>query len=91
LAGAIINHHTGSIHIGYFVDGLDAGLILVSGIEAPGRTVGLVPGTGHSKADCLAGHILGQEPGREQEREINNGEQQHQQDGQRQCKLDHPL
>ena len=54
-------------------------------------TISRVVFAGDSVAHGLAGHILDQQPGGEQKREINNGEQQHQKDRHRQRKLDHAL
>jgi len=54
-------------------------------------TVGRVVTARGGITDSLAGDVLDQQPSREQQREINNGEQQHQQDRGGQRKLDHAL
>ena len=54
-------------------------------------TVGRVVTASGGITDGLAGDVLDQQPGRKQQREINDGEQQHQQDRGSQRKLDHAL
>ncbi len=46
---------------------------------------------GDGIAQPLAGDVLDQQPGREQQRKIDNGKEQHQEDGRRQGELDHAL
>jgi hypothetical protein len=74
-----------------FTNRLQPGRILVCVCHAPGCTIIWVVFTGHGITHRLAGHVLDQEPGREQEREVNDGKQQHQEDGQSQGKLNHAL
>jgi len=56
-----------------------------------GDAIGGVILAGDGVADRLSGNILDQQPGREQQREINDGKQDHQQDRGRQGEFDHAL
>lgn len=73
------------------MDGLKAGLGLVSLVDTISLAVNMLPATRDRVANCLAGYVLDQQPTGEKQREINNGEEQHQQDWNCQRELDHAL
>ncbi len=58
LGGTIFNQHSGCIVLGHGVDGLKAGLVLVSTIRAAGLAVDLLPSTGYRVTYCLSGDVL---------------------------------
>jgi hypothetical protein len=107
LGGAIVNQQANSKAVSDIVNGGDTGLVLHGAfLRRAGHSIGQgrlawacsmvntirrVIIAGYGVAHGLAGHILDQQPVREQQREIHDCEQQHQQDGQRKCKLDHAL
>jgi hypothetical protein len=91
--GAIIHYHASPVGIGDIMNGLDSRIITIRSIDRtiPVFTISLVICSGNGISDGLPGHILDQQPGRKQEREIDDGEQQHQQDRQSQRELNDAL
>ncbi len=73
------------------MDGLQPGLHLVIRQGASVLAVALLPAAGDCVTHRLAGYILDQQPGREQQREIDDREEHHQKDRGRQGKLHHAL
>jgi hypothetical protein len=92
-----VYHQPGNEIFRLVQNGVQPGLILVCGISFGCRTlvdwvtVSCIVFTGHSITHRLAGHVLDQEPGREQEREVDDAKQKHQEDGKSESELNHAL